>query len=214
MKTAFNPKLDYQQDAPEKSGAYGLVAVLKAKGKLPLKIETTIEYNNKSTTLKPKTNSHQPDVSYERAIIDQIYDLIKIDDVKNYTFPHGLAAVATQLGLKAKSYILPVTRIPIPYRATDTVGKLGEVHEYVPPAPNEAHLYPVHAIEKAETSTQPAKRKLHWIVAGLDGLYYDPAQNSPAPSQEVDDRIPRAPVPGVCMGCVSYSATGIWLSLS
>ena len=214
MKTTFNPKLDYQQDALEKSGVYCLVAVLKARGKFPLKIETAIEYNNKSATLKPKTNSYQPDVSYAKDIIDQIYDLIKIEELKNYTFPHGLTAIATQLGLQAKSYILAGTKIPRPYYSLYTVGELKELHEYVPPAPNELHMYAVHTIEKAETSTQPAKRKLHWIVAGLDGLYYDPAQNPPAPSQEVGNRIPKAPVPGACMGCEAYSATGIWLSLS
>ena len=215
MKTALNSKLDYQQDALEKSGVYCLISVLKVRGKLPLKKEITIKYNNKFTTLQPKANPHQPDVSYERTIIDQIYDLIKIEKLKNYTFPHGLTAIATQLGLKAKSYILPGTMIPRPYNLIDTIGRLGEAHEYVPPAPNESHMYAVHTIEKAETSTQPAiKRKLHWIVTGLAGPYYDPAPNPPAPSPEVGNRIPKAPVPGACMGCEAYSANGIWLSLS
>ncbi|MEM9808418.1 MAG: hypothetical protein AAF959_24405 [Cyanobacteria bacterium P01_D01_bin.56] len=214
MKTSCHATLDYQQDALEKSGAYCLVAVLKAKGKLPLKIEITLEYNNKFATLKPKTNSHQSDVTYERAIIDQIYNLIKVDDVKNYIFPHGLTVVATQFGLKANSYILPETIIPVPYRATDRIGSLGRAHAYVLPDPNELHMYAVHAIEKAEASKQPAKRTLHWIVTGLNGQYYDPAQTPPTPSQNGGDRIPKSPVPGTIMGCDSYSATGIWLSLS
>lgn len=215
MKTAFNPQLDYQQDTMEKSGVSCLIAVLKAQGKLPLQKETKIEYKNKFATLQPKTNPHQPDADYERVIIDQIYDLIKIEEMRNYTFPHGLTAVANQLGLQAQSYMLPGTKIPRPYTATYKIGELGEVHEYVPPAPNELHMYAVHAIEKLETSTQPAiTRKFHWIVAGEEGRYYDPAQNPTAPSPEVGNIIPKAPVPGACMGREAYSATGIWLSLS